>query len=516
MFIINLIARMCIVLIIYLIIRDERKENMKKKNFLLFIPLATSLLLMGCDSKTSSGESNSLVVNTSGVSEDNHEPTTYYTSPDAKSEGLGTYDDPIEIYRAFSNLKAGDTLILKDGNYETPKRFYILEGTQNGTEDKPITVKAENDGKALLDFKRMGFGSNNRGLQLCSDWWHVKGLVVKSAGDNGIYIGGNHITVENCEVYYCNDTGIQIGRANSLQQDIASWPSYNTVLNCTSHDNSDPTGEDADGFACKLTTGIGNVFKGCIAYNNIDDGWDLYTKGDTGAIGPVTIEDCVAFNNGVASDGHGKESSDGNGFKLGGEQIAVQHIVKNCVAFNNLAHGFTDNSNPGTIRLENCTSFNNSIREPDGNNIDLNRENVTSNGNYFKNILSYSSGDYSKTTDSYEKEMTNSYDHYYGSADHCVFFYGLTTFFIEGPEKCDYTDETYRGISFVPENAPFVSTEVPQTGKNSDGTFDYYLLRDSNYNVDLGDFLRVNPNSEFATMGTNGSALGANLHGNRG
>lgn len=67
---------------------------------------------------------------------------------------------------------------------------------------------------------------------------------------------------------------------------------------------SDPdNGEDADGFACKLTTGEGNVFSGCISYNNVDDGWDLYTKSATGAIGAVSIEDCVAYNNGVTSSG---------------------------------------------------------------------------------------------------------------------------------------------------------------------------------------------------------------------
>ena len=32
--------------------------------------------------------------------------------------------------------------------------------------------------------------------------------------------------------------------------------------------------------------------------NNIDDGWDLYAKSVSGTIGSVTIENCVAYNNG--------------------------------------------------------------------------------------------------------------------------------------------------------------------------------------------------------------------------
>ena len=115
----------------------------------------------------------------------------------------------------------------------------------------------------------------------------------------------------------------------------------------------------------------------------------LYTKSDNGMIGAVLIEDCVAFNNGVDSNGKGLESSDGNGFKLGGESISVPHVVKNCVAFNNLSHGFTDNSNPGTIWMENCTSFNNSIRDAESNNIDMCRDKEITRGNYFKNVLSY-------------------------------------------------------------------------------------------------------------------------------
>lgn len=44
------------------------------------------------------------------------------------------------------------------------------------------------------------------------------------------------------------------------------------MLNCTSYGNADRGYEDADGFAAKITVGDGNVFDGCIAYNNADDG----------------------------------------------------------------------------------------------------------------------------------------------------------------------------------------------------------------------------------------------------
>ena len=97
------------------------------------------------------------------------------------------------------------------------------------------------------------------------------------------------------------------------------WPSNNLVLSAESHDNADSDGEDADGFAAKLTVGPGNVFRYAVSHNNIDDGWDLYTKTDTGPIGPVTIEDSLAYNNGTLSNGGQAGNGDRNGYKLGGD-----------------------------------------------------------------------------------------------------------------------------------------------------------------------------------------------------
>src|SRR5690606_24651255 len=114
---------------------------------------------------------------------------------------------------------------------------------------------------------------------------------------------------------------------------------------------------NADGYAAKLTSGEGNIFRGTIAFNNIDDGWDLYTKVGTGPIGAVTIENSIAFGNGSLTGGH-EGTGDKNGFKLGGEGIHVPHVIKNSLAFGNGADGYTSNSNPG-IRAKNNISIDN-------------------------------------------------------------------------------------------------------------------------------------------------------------
>lgn len=100
------------------------------------------------------------------------------------------------------------------------------------------------------------------------------------------------------------------------------------MLNCTSYLNADAGYEDADGFAAKLTVADGNVFDGCIAAYNADDGWDLFAKVETGAIGQVVIQNCVAFKNGYVLDENGQEvdAGNGNGFKMGGSSISGHHI----------------------------------------------------------------------------------------------------------------------------------------------------------------------------------------------
>ncbi|MDE6613482.1 MAG: hypothetical protein K2K28_02890, partial [Clostridia bacterium] len=146
-------------------------------------------------------------------------------------------------------------------------------------------------------------------------------------------------------------------------------------------------GENADGLAAKLTVGYGNVFDGCIAYRNSDDGWDLYAKTDSGNIGCVIIYNCVAFENGyleyTQADNNARfpkfnkdyteifnegddvryfrtRDGDGNGFKLGGSVMEGDVVMYNCLSFNNRMHGVTDNSNPGIISIKNVTSYNNS------------------------------------------------------------------------------------------------------------------------------------------------------------
>ncbi|MCR2804548.1 DUF1080 domain-containing protein [Paenibacillus sp. SCIV0701] len=286
-----------------------------------------------------------------------------YVAPNGSDSNAGTLSSPTTLSSAIARVAPGGTIYMRGGTYSYASQVTI-DRANSGTSSAKKTLQAYGSEKPILDFSSQPYNAsdvsqNARGIQVNGNYWVIKGLEIKGAADNGIFVAGSYNRLENLDVHHNRDTGVQLGRYASTAAK-SEWPAHNAVVNTYSHDNFDPdNGEDADGFAAKLTTGDGNVFDGCIAAYNTDDGWDLYTKSDTGAIGPVTILNSIAHHNGQTSSGSTTSNSDGNGFKLGGEKIAVNHIVRNSYAYQNKKHGFTFNSNPGSIEMTNNTSFDN-------------------------------------------------------------------------------------------------------------------------------------------------------------
>lgn len=280
-----------------------------------------------------------------------------YVSPDGRSYGSGAKDDPVDIYTAVKSAAPGRTILLKGGTYALDKTVIVERGV-NGTADAKIYMIADPEAatRPVLDFQ-----GRCAGMILAGDYWYFQGFdVTRSANaQKGIQVSGSYNTVDNVMTYRNGNTGLQISRYKSTDN-WEDWPSHNLILNCTSYLNADAGYEDADGFAAKLTVADGNVFDGCIAVYNADDGWDLFAKVETGAIGQVTIQNSVAFKNGYVLDENGQEvdAGNGNGFKMGGSSISGQHILRNSVSFGNKAKGIDSNSCPD-IQVYASTSYNN-------------------------------------------------------------------------------------------------------------------------------------------------------------
>lgn len=131
---------------------------------------------------------------------------------------------------------------------------------------------------------------------------------------------------------------------------------YNLILNCDAYNNYDSFSEDgrggnADGFGGHPQAGgRGNIFQGCRAWYNSDDGFDLIRAQE-----PVTIDHCWAFLNGY-KPGTKNHAADGNGIKGGGYGMQVihsvppvipRHVISRCLAFDNEANGFYANHHLG-------------------------------------------------------------------------------------------------------------------------------------------------------------------------
>jgi hypothetical protein len=285
---------------------------------------------------------------------------TLYVAPNGSAGAAGTQSSPTTLASAITRIAAGGTIYLRGGTYPLAQTVTIAPGN-NGASGARKTLSAYPGETPVLNFSAMAEDPANRGLAVNGSFWHIKGIVVEHAGDNGIFVGGSNNIVERTVTRFNRDTGLQLSRTAS-DTPAAQWPAGNLILSAESHDNADSDGEDADGFAAKLTVGAGNVFRYAVSHNNIDDGWDLYTKTDTGPIGVVTIEDSLSYDNGTLSNGGQAGNGDRNGYKLGGEDIKVNHVVRRSIAYRNGKHGFTYNSNPGSMTISDNISIDNAER----------------------------------------------------------------------------------------------------------------------------------------------------------
>lgn len=285
---------------------------------------------------------------------------TLYVAPNGTDNADGTQSNPTTLTSALTRIATGGTIVMRGGTYRYSETVTIAQDN-NGTSSARNKLYAYAGETPVLNFSAQSENSANRGLAVGGSYWHIRGIVVERAGDNGILLAGNNNIIERTVTRFNRDTGLQLSRLVAGAPP-SQWPSNNLVVSAVSHDNVDSDGEDADGFAPKLTVGPGNVFRYTVSHNNIDDGYDLYTKDDTGPIGAVTIEDSLAYENGTLSDGSQAGNGDRNGYKLGGEDIAVNHTIRRNIAYDNGKHGFTYNRNPGSMTVSDNVSIGNEER----------------------------------------------------------------------------------------------------------------------------------------------------------
>jgi hypothetical protein len=197
------------------------------------------------------------------------------------------------------------------------------------------------------------FAFGTDAFSISGSYYQFYGLVITNAGHNSMKISGNNNTIESCVSLGARNTGINISGGDGA----AVYPANNLVLNCDSIRSYDaPIGGNADGFSAKWSLGTNNVFSGCRAWENSDDGWDLWE-----GIAPVLITNCWAFRSGIDVWGTsgGTFNGNGNGFKLGGNGTSAVHHVVCSLSFGNKAWGIDQNNNGAGQIVDQNTCWNN-------------------------------------------------------------------------------------------------------------------------------------------------------------
>jgi ankyrin repeat protein len=265
----------------------------------------------------------------------------YYVATGGKDSDPGMFGRPFGTLGAAINVaEPGDTIFVRGGIYACSSTIDIDKSGKEGT---PIHLWAFPGETPIFDFSE----GRGRGFLFRGAYWHLKGLTIKNAEMRGIHIdtdNAHHNVIEQVKAHGNSETGICLARGAE----------HNLILNCDSYRNFDPggNGENADGFGVKFGVGAENVFIGCRAWNNSDDGFDFWDAGEA-----VQAESCYTWRNGENIWNHPFFSGNANGFKLGRGEGA--HVLIGCVACNHGLAGFNLNGNSSGVVIYNCTALRN-------------------------------------------------------------------------------------------------------------------------------------------------------------
>lgn len=291
----------------------------------------------------------------------------YFVAVGGSDANPGTIGSPFATLGKAYLLEDADSIFLRGGTYVISEDqimktegIYanVFEMSRKAGDGNCLFIGGYRDERPVLDLSQV----RPEGLRVCvfhvtGDYHHfrnfeVVGTQVTVRGHTQSECfrndGGDHNIYENIAMHDGMAIGFYLtGGANNL------------VLNCDAYMNYDdfsegPKGGNVDGFGGhpRDSESVGNIFRGCRAWWNSDDGFDLIN-----ASAPVTIDNCWSFYNGYRP-GTMKGAGDGSGFKSGGygmssrprnpEEIPM-HIVTNCIAYYNRNRGFYANHHLGGI-----------------------------------------------------------------------------------------------------------------------------------------------------------------------
>jgi hypothetical protein len=270
------------------------------------------------------------------------ETAAYYVAPTGDDAAAGTKAAPFATMKKAAELaQPGQLVYIRGGTYLATTKIGL---TRTGTAATPIRIRAYPGEHPVLDVSATDVTTGQDAISISGSFYRLYGLEIVGSAHNSVKISGNDNTIENCISRAARNTGFHItgGTAGT------TYPARNTYLNCDSIRSFDaPIGGNADGFSAKWNLGLGNVFRGCRAIENSDDGWDLW-MGD----GSVLIENCRAIRNGINVWASPTFNGNGQGFKLGGNNVGAPHRLVRSLSWGNRSYGIDQNNNPTGLTVD--------------------------------------------------------------------------------------------------------------------------------------------------------------------
>lgn len=399
----------------------------------------------------------------------------FFVSPNGADANDGSRAKPFaSIMRAQQAMSPGDTTWIRGGCYaiddsDIARRDGFLASVvqleKSGKEDQPLRYFALPGERPVFDCSNLKPAGLRISLfRVRASWVHLKGIEV-----TGVQVTakghtqsicfenfGNHNIYEQLAMHDGQAIGLYITRG-----------SQNLVLNCDAWRNHDFTSEtgrggNTDGFGCHVPRmGSGNVFRGCRAWLNSDDGFDCISAGDA-----VVFENCWAFHNGYCAEF--RPLADGNGFKAGGFGVETdarfpdpvpRHRVIRCLAVRNRNAGFYANHHPGGIDWIHNSAYRNGVNFNFlGRSIDASQD-VPGFGHLILNNLSHGSANPFRNLDASRCKLAgNTFDSKINASD--SHFLSLDESLLSAPRK---PDGSLPGIPFLrlaPGN-PWIDTGSP-------------------------------------------------------
>lgn len=351
---------------------------------------------------------------------------TCYVAPDGNDNNAGTKSMPFAtIQKAQSVVQPGDTVYLRGGTYhlteeQTAKkeRGYacITYLDKSGTSGKYISYINYPGETPVFDYSAIKpEGLRVAAFYVTGSYLHLKGFEV-----TGVQVTIKTHTQSECfENHGSNNIYEQLSMHDGMAIGFYLLAgSDNLILNCDAYRNWDyfsenGRGGNTDGFGCHPRAGSkNNIFRGCRAWFNSDDGFDLINASEA-----TTFDHCWAFYNGFNKD-FGSEG-DGNGFKSGGYGLkkvgneipdpTPRNTIQFCLAVRNKANGFYANHHTGGNNWYNNSAYRNGCNYNMLNRLRDTAVDVPGFGHILYNNLGYKGGKELQQIDAAKCTLSNNY-----------------------------------------------------------------------------------------------------------